>query len=100
LVLPGHRRIFSDLKARVDELKCHHKARADEAMSILQQGSKNAYQVAAQMTWDISYRNWDEIAVFQRMFATGEALAHLKYLEAEGKIIQENGERETVFSLK
>ncbi len=100
LVLPAHRRLFSDLKGRVNELKHHHEVRAGEALSILGNGSQNAYQVASKMTWDLIYKNWGEVNVVQRMFATGEALAHLKYLEAEGKIRQERTEKEIVFSLK
>lgn len=100
LVLPAHRRIFNDLKGRVNELEHHHAVRAAEALSILGAGGQNAYQVAQKMTWDLTYKNWAEIPVVQRMFATGETLAHLKYLEAEGKIVQKDGGQEIIFSLR
>ncbi len=50
MVLPGHRNIFRDCKQRIEELKHHHQARADEVLAILEKGSQNAYQVASQMT--------------------------------------------------
>jgi len=100
LVLPGHRRIFSNLKERIEELKHHHQTRADEVLSILQKGSKNAFQVASQMSWDLTYRSWEQFPIPQKWFATGETISHLKYLEDNGKIRREIKEQKIVFSLK
>lgn len=86
LVLPGHRRIFRNQKERIRELKRHHQARLTEVISILDKGKQNAFQVASQMTWDIGYKSWDLFPPAQKLFAFGEALAHLKYLEEEGKV--------------
>jgi glyoxylase-like metal-dependent hydrolase (beta-lactamase superfamily II) len=97
LVLPGHRRIFRDQKNRIRELKQHHRARLEEVMSILARGEQNAFQVASQMTWDIAYRSWDMFPPGQKWFAFGEAMAHLKYLEEEGKVGRETGGQEIVF---
>jgi len=36
----------------------------------------------------------------QKWFATGEAIAHLKYLEEEGKVRREIEGQKAVFSLK
>jgi glyoxylase-like metal-dependent hydrolase (beta-lactamase superfamily II) len=85
LVLPGHRSIFSDHKQRIRELKRHHQTRLEEVISILGKGKQDAFQVASQMTWDIGYKSWDSFPPAQKLFAFGEALAHLKYLEEEGK---------------
>jgi glyoxylase-like metal-dependent hydrolase (beta-lactamase superfamily II) len=87
LVLPGHRSIFSNCKERISELKIHHQKRNDEILSILEMGSKNAFQVASEMSWDIEYDAFDLFPVTQKWFATGEAIAHLKYL-AEKRIIR------------
>jgi hypothetical protein len=38
------------------------------------------------MTWDIGYKSWDLFPPAQKLFAFGEALAHLKYLEEEGEV--------------
>jgi glyoxylase-like metal-dependent hydrolase (beta-lactamase superfamily II) len=86
LVLPGHRRVFKNHKERIRELKKHHQTRLEEVISILGKANQNAFQVASQMTWDISYRAWDLFPPAQKWFAFGEAMAHLKYLEEEGKV--------------
>ncbi len=89
LVLPGHRSIFRNQKERIRELKQHHQTRLKESISILGKGKQNAFQVASQMTWDIGYKSWDLFPPAQKWFAFGEALAHLKYLEEEGKVGRE-----------
>jgi hypothetical protein len=76
-------------------LKLHHQNRADEILMILKESQKNAYQVAAEMTWDIEYDSWDQFPLQQKWFATGEAMAHLRYLEEKG-LIQSKKEREMI----
>ncbi len=89
LVLPGHRRPFLDCRGRIAELAAHHRQRLDEAFANLADGALTGYQVAARMTWDMRFTTWDEVAVAQKFFATGEALSHLRYLECRGAIIRE-----------
>lgn len=85
--LPGHRSPIANLQKRIDELISHHQERADEVLRILGSGGPaNAYTVAGQMTWSIRARSWAEFPVMQRWFATGEAIAHLRYLEGAGQI--------------
>ena len=86
LVLPGHRNIFRNYKERIRELKQHHQKRLREVISILEKGRQNAFQIASQMTWDISYKSWDLFPPAQKFFAFGEAMAHLKYLGEEGEV--------------
>jgi len=100
LVLPGHRGTFSNHKQRIQELKHHHQTRASEVLAILKKGNQNAFQVASQMSWDMGYESWELFPVPQKWFATGEAIAHLKYLEEKGKIRREMQEQRVVFSLK
>jgi len=88
LILPGHRNPISDHRRRIEELKGHHRVRTQEVADILGRDAQTAYQVASRMTWDISYSRWEEFPVPQQWFATGEALAHLLYLERAGKIIR------------
>lgn len=85
-VLPGHRRLFSDCHGRIRELFSHHQRRLDEAYSCLERSPLTGYQVASLMTWDMVYRSWTDVAPIQKFFATGEALAHLRYLMAQGKV--------------
>jgi len=97
LVLPGHRSIFRDYKKRIRELKQHHQTRLKEVISILKKGKQNVFQIASQMTWDITYKSWDLFPPSQKWFAFGEAMAHLKYLEEEGKVGREIQEQGVVF---
>lgn len=99
LVLPGHRSLFRDLKGRIEELKLHHRKRTGEVLSILEKGNLNAYQVAALMSWDLTYDSWDQFPVPQKWFATGEALAHLRYLEGKGKIRKKKKHQKIEFIL-
>jgi glyoxylase-like metal-dependent hydrolase (beta-lactamase superfamily II) len=90
-VLPGHRRLIRDHHARINELKRHHENRLAEVLEILKSGSRNAFNVASQMTWDIRCESWEEFPVTQKWFATGEAISHLRYLEEEGSVKREEG---------
>jgi len=99
LVLPGHREILTNPTERIQELKDHHLERLDEIIAILRKGRGNAYQVASQMSWDIAYDSWDLFPVMQKLFATGEAIAHLKYLEETGSIRKETREGQLIYSL-
>ena len=101
LLLPGHREIFGDCKKRIVELKEHHRRRIDEILSILRNGSKNAFQVASEMSWDIAdvYDSFDLFPVAQKWFATGEAIAHLKYIEEKGMIRRKMLEHTIAYSL-
>jgi glyoxylase-like metal-dependent hydrolase (beta-lactamase superfamily II) len=86
LVLPGHRSIFKDCKLRIHQLQKHHKRRLDEIKSILKDKTLTAYEVASFLSWDMSYEFWDDFPLAQKMFAHGEALAHLTYLESKNVI--------------
>ena len=101
LLLPGHRKIFGDCKKRIVELKEHHRRRIDEILSILRNGSKNAFQVASEMSWDIAdvYDSFDLFPVAQKWFATGEAIAHLKYIEEKSIIRRKMLKHKIVYSL-
>ena len=38
------------------------------------------------MAWSIRCRSWEDFPLTQKFFAVGEALAHLDYLEARGRV--------------
>ncbi len=99
LVLPGHRSIFKNCWKRIEELKEHHQQRLQEIVGILESGPRNAFQVASQMSWDITYDSWDLFPVSQKWFAIGEAISHLRYLEAKGKVRRGINAGIRVFSL-
>lgn len=100
LVLPGHRSPFRDCKRRIRELKHHHQMRNSEILSILEKGSKDAYQTASQMSWNMTYNFWNLFPIPQQLFATTEAIAHLKYLEAKGLVQREMHGQKIMFSLE
>lgn len=100
LVLPGHRGTFKNFRERIQQLKYHHQVRADEVLSILQEDSKTAIQVAAEMTWEMTYKSWDLFPTMQKWFATGEAIAHLRYLEGKGRVGREVDGEKIVFCLR
>ena len=100
LVLPGHRRLITDHRPRIAELKEHHQRRLNEILSILRNGAMHAFQIASQMTWDLKADSWEEFPRAQKWFATGEALAHLRYLEEDGTIFREAKNKITLFALR
>jgi hypothetical protein len=51
------------------------------------------------MSWDVIYEAWDTFPVSQKWFATGEAIAHLKYLEGRKRTRREMDGQKIVFSL-
>ena len=98
LVLPGHRRLITDPKARITELKEHHAKRLREVLSILEKGPQTAFQAASRMTWDLDCQSWDEFPLAQKWFATGEAIAHLRYLQRRGLILRKEQEGVLIFT--
>jgi glyoxylase-like metal-dependent hydrolase (beta-lactamase superfamily II) len=99
LVLPGHRRLITGPKARIIELKQHHERRLREVLSILGDDPQTAFQVASQMTWDLACDSWEAFPLAQKWFATGEAIAHVRYLERKGLISRKNLGNTTTFTL-
>jgi glyoxylase-like metal-dependent hydrolase (beta-lactamase superfamily II) len=99
MVLPGHRRLIDDHRARISELKEHHHNRLYDVLEILNKHPMHAFEIASRMTWDINAETWDHFPVAQKWFATGEAIAHLRYLEKEEKVTRENENELILFSL-
>jgi glyoxylase-like metal-dependent hydrolase (beta-lactamase superfamily II) len=100
LVLPGHRRLFRNYRDRINELRVHHENRLDEVRQILVEGHKTAFQLAAKMKWDIQCDSWEQFPVAQKWFATGEAIAHLRYLEAQNELVRETHSRVITYALR
>ena len=98
IVLPGHRNLFTDLPGRIDELKKHHETRANEVLEVLGINTMSAYDIAGGMSWDIDCENWEQFPVTQKWFAVGEAIAHLRFLESEGRIKRHKDEKTDTFS--
>lgn len=99
IVLPGHRSLFGDLRGRIDALREHHRVRAEELIGVLGRERLSAYEVASRMSWDIDCASWELFPVAQKWFATGEALAHLRYLEGEQRVLRNAGKSGFTFSV-
>jgi glyoxylase-like metal-dependent hydrolase (beta-lactamase superfamily II) len=84
VVLPSHGRPFRGLHARLDQLRDHHVARLAEAADALVEPRSAADLVP------ILFRR--DLDTHQLSFAMGEALAHLNFLEAEGRVQRIVGE--------
>ena len=82
--LTGHRSIIEDCNGRITELKKHHEHRLQEVISALHDGEKDAAAITPLISWDLRYDQWDEVHPIQKLFATGETIAHLQHLEARG----------------
>ena len=87
LVLPSHGRPFRGLHARVDQLQAHHAERCGVLLDACRGKAKSAADLIAVLFG----RELPD--PHQTMFAMGEAIAHLNYLEHSGKLqrIEENG---------
>lgn len=91
LILPGHRKVFRDFQGRITELKKHHDHREREIASFLStngEGGKTAYEIASAVTWNIS-EPWEQFTAELKWMALAETLAHLKFMEHQGKIRRE-----------
>jgi glyoxylase-like metal-dependent hydrolase (beta-lactamase superfamily II) len=99
LVLPGHRSLGNDQRRRIMELQEHHRKRLNEALLALEGGGKTAWEVAPYITWDIGCNSWGEFPSVQKWFAVGETIAHLDYLEADGRARKETKDHKVLYSL-
>jgi glyoxylase-like metal-dependent hydrolase (beta-lactamase superfamily II) len=99
LALPGHRNIWNDHRKRIMELQEHHGNRLNEALLALEDGAKTAWEVAPYITWDIGCKSWEEFPSVQKWFAVGETIAHLDYLEADGRARKDTRNHKVLYSL-
>lgn len=90
---PGHHDFIYNHQMTTDRLLTHHEIRLSEILNILANKPQTAFAIAAKMGWNFKDGNWDDFPDVQKCFATSEAVAHLRYLEKEGKIrsLFENG---------
>jgi glyoxylase-like metal-dependent hydrolase (beta-lactamase superfamily II) len=79
LVLPSHGLPFTGIRARVQALHSHH----EERLQALEDSCELAPQSAAGLLDVLFNRALD---THQTMFAMGEAIAHLNYLEQAGRL--------------
>lgn len=78
IILPGHGEYISDSRAAVARAREHHTARLERVLSFLREESLCAYQVMRAL--------YPRIGGFQIFLGISEALAHLDYLYAGGRL--------------
>ena len=87
--LPAHEYRFRDIAARADAIADHHKARAEEIISVIaSSGRPTMWQVAQQLTWS---RGWAALHGMMRRMALAETLAHLQHLVTTGDLAPATG---------
>lgn len=86
LVLPSHGLPFRGLHARVEQLVAHHAARCDDLLGACSEPRSAAELMPVLFPREITDPH-------QTMFAMGEAIAHLNYLEQARQLerVTENG---------
>lgn len=82
LVLPSHGKPFRGLHARVDQLHAHHAHRCELLLAACHDTPKSAAELIP-VLFDREIPD-----PHQTMFAMGEAIAHLNYLEHAGRLQQ------------
>lgn len=80
LVLPSHGQPFRGLKARIAQLEAHHEERCETLLAAMHKPCH-----AAELLPILFSRPLD---THQVMFAMGEAIAHLNYLNAQGRVVR------------
>jgi len=93
LVLPAHEQVFSGLARRIEEIKEHHEQRARAILEVIAREARNAYDISAQIPWDIPGVTWETMSALDRRIAMTETLAHLEYLRLRGGVetVERNG---------
>ncbi len=79
LVIPSHGEPFTNLQARVNQLKQHHAERCAEIQIEIAAGSETAHQLVRAL--------WPRgLSPIHHWFALFEILAHLEYLRRRGEV--------------
>lgn len=85
LVLPSHGRPFRALHQRLTQIERHHAARLSEIAHACDGTAKTAFELLPVLFNRILDQH-------QLVFAMGEAISHLVYLERDGDLVAERGE--------
>lgn len=82
VVLPAHGRPFAGLHGRLDALKAEHGQRLARIVETCKPGARTGEVVAALF-------RLSRLDALNRLLATAETLAHLRYLERRGQLLAE-----------
>jgi glyoxylase-like metal-dependent hydrolase (beta-lactamase superfamily II) len=92
---PGHGSVFSGFKLRLGELRYYHEQRQRDIARIIENDTKNAYQIATEVPWMPAGESvpFNKLSAYDKRLAVMETLAELKLLVSESKaekIVKEN----------
>src|SRR6266700_2387537 len=88
-VLPAHEHRFAGLGARVDMLMRHHRTRLAEIEHVVAcYPGLSTWTVAEALTWS---RGWEQTRGPARQAAISETWAHLIYLRARDRVVDQGG---------
>ena len=87
------------LAERIAELQEHHECRLNEVVAALEKGEMTAWDIASHLSWDISVSSLDLFPFIQKWFALGETIAHIIYLEAEGRVKRKEKDNRILYFL-
>jgi glyoxylase-like metal-dependent hydrolase (beta-lactamase superfamily II) len=85
-ILPAHEDIFTGLRGRITELEEHHNNREAEIQQAILKGTRSAYEISSQITWNIPDLDWDNLPPLHKRIAVMETIAHLECMRWEGKV--------------
>jgi glyoxylase-like metal-dependent hydrolase (beta-lactamase superfamily II) len=91
MVYPAHGRPFAGLKARVAEMREHHRQRSGLALEALAQGPRSCFDVSQFIFGRID-------SPFDRLLALNESYVHLIQLEREDRVRREECNGLTLFA--
>jgi glyoxylase-like metal-dependent hydrolase (beta-lactamase superfamily II) len=97
IVLPGHRGVFGGSGGIAQQFEAHHRARNSAIVEVLSDQSMDAYRLAETLAPGTQAGKWNELPVILRFFAARDCLAHLLYLESEGRVRKERFVRKLIF---
>jgi glyoxylase-like metal-dependent hydrolase (beta-lactamase superfamily II) len=80
LVLPSHERVFRGVHRRIAELREHHEKRLDRLLAGCDK------PITAFEALPLLFKR--QLDDHQMMFAMGESIAHLHYLQHQGKVVR------------
>ena len=93
---PAHEHAWQDLRHRINELLEHHELRLQEMLDAIGDEARTPFDIASRIQWNLE--PWPQIPFFHRRLALSETLAHLVYLESQGRVAREVRDGITYFA--
>lgn len=94
--LPAHVAPFDGVRERAEELVAHHHERCEEIVALLAGGPRTPWEIAGGLTWKYGFAG---MAALTRRVALAETLAHVRYLERRGRVVELPGDRPRAYAL-